>query len=65
MKIPVFGGGGIGGAGRELTVLVRSVIVIFKLVCLSFKTEIVEFQRGPMLIQAALDYTLKRPWINF
>lgn len=38
---------------------------MFKLVHLSFKTEIVEFQRRPMLIQAALDYALKRPWINF
>lgn len=58
-------GGGIERAGRELTVLVRSVLVMFKLVHLSFKTEIVEFQRRPMLIQAALDYALKRPWINF
>lgn len=64
MKISVWGGG-IERAGRELTVLVRSVLVMFKLVHLSFKTEIVEFQRRPMLIQAALDYALKRPWINF
>lgn len=61
MKISVGVGGGIGRTGRELTVIVRSVIVIFKLAHLSFKTEIVEFQRGPMLIQAALSYTLKRP----